>query len=87
MNIKRKPVHPGVVLKEAVLVPLGISVTDAARDLSVTRKALSEFLNEKASLSPDMAVRIARATNTSSESWLAMQTKLDLCKSEQRGNT
>lgn len=84
MAIKRKPVHPGVVFKEDVLVPLGLSVTDAASDLGITRKALSEFINEKASLSPDMAVRIAKATNTSPESWLAMQTKLDLWKSEQK---
>ena len=84
MNTSRKPVHPGLVFKEDVLVPLGMSVTDAASDLGITRKALSEFLNQKSSLSPDMAVRIARATNTSPESWLAMQTKLDLWKSEQK---
>lgn len=84
MNTSRKPVHPGLVFKEDVLVPLGMSVTDAASDLGITRKALSEFINEKASLSPDMAVRIARATNTSPESWLAMQTKLDLWKSGQK---
>lgn len=84
MNIKRKPVHPGNVLKEDVLAPLAMTVTDAAKDLGVSRKALSELINEKASLSPDMAIRIAKATNTSPESWLNMQSKLDLWTSEQK---
>ena len=80
----RKPVHPGNVLKEDVIAPLGLTVTEAAEDLGVSRKALSELINEKSSLSPDMAIRIARATNTSPESWLNMQSKLDLWKSEQK---
>jgi len=84
MSTKRKPVHPGNVLKEDVLSPLGLTVTKAATDLGVSRKALSELINEKASLSPDMALRIAKATNTSPESWLNMQTKLDLWLSEQK---
>lgn len=74
----RKPVHPGCVFLEDVLKPLNISITDAAQKLGVTRKALSEFVNEKSSLSPEMALRIAKATNTTAESWLAMQTKLTL---------
>ena len=84
MSVKRKPVHPGNVLKEDVLAPLGLTVTEAATDLGVSRKALSELINEKASLSPDMAIRIAKATNTSPESWLNMQSKLDLWTSEQK---
>ena len=58
--------------------PLGLTVTEAAARLGVTRKTLSALLNGKASLSPEMATRIARATNTSPESWLYMQAKLDL---------
>jgi addiction module HigA family antidote len=84
MTTKRKPTHPGFLLKEDVLIPLGLSITEAATDLGVSRKALSELINERASLSPDMAVRIAKATNTSPESWLNMQTKLDLWKSDQK---
>jgi antitoxin HigA-1 len=84
MITKRKPVHPGNVLKEDVLAPLGMTVTEAAADLGVTRKTLSELINEKASLSPEMAIRIAKATNTSPESWLNMQSRLDLWKSEQK---
>jgi len=84
MMKKRKPVHPGVLLREDVLNPLDLTVTKAASDLGVSRKTLSELINERASLSPDMAVRIAKATGTSPESWLNMQSKLDLWISEQK---
>jgi len=84
MERKRKPTHPGVIIKEDVLKPLNLTVTDAAKDLGVTRKALSELINERSSLSPDMAVRIARATKTSSESWMNMQQKVDLWESEHK---
>ena len=76
--ITRRPTHPGEVLLEDVIKPLGLSITEAAQKLGVTRKTLSEFVNKKSSLSPQMALRIAKATNTSPESWLNMQTKLDL---------
>jgi len=76
--IKRKPTHPGEVLLEDVIKPLGLTVTDAARNLGVSRKTLSELVNRKSALSPEMALRIAKATKTSPESWLNMQTKLDL---------
>jgi addiction module HigA family antidote len=83
MERLRRPVHPGKVFLEDVLVPLGITVTDAARMMNITRKALSELVNEKSSCSPLMALRIAQVTNTSAESWLAMQIKLDLWKAQQ----
>ena len=76
--IMRKPIHPGEVLLEDVIKPLGLTVTEAAKKLGVSRKTLSELVNQKAALSPEMALRIAKATNTSPESWLNMQTKLDL---------
>jgi addiction module HigA family antidote len=79
----RKPTHPGEVLLEDVIRPLGLSITEAARDLGVTRKTLSEFVNQRSGLSPEMALRIARATETSPESWLNMQSKLDLWKARQ----
>ena len=74
----RKPTHPGTVLLEDVMKPLNLSVTETAKLLGVSRKALSEFINEKSSLSPEMAIRIAKATNTSAESWMNMQQKLTL---------
>lgn len=75
---KRRPTHPGEMLFEEVIKPLGLTVTEAAGMLRVSRKALSELVNQKAALSPQMALRIARATDTSPESWLSMQTRLDL---------
>ena len=74
----RKPTHPGNVFLEDVMKPLNLSVTETAKMLGVSRKALSEFVNEKSSLSPEMALRIAKTTNTSAESWMNMQLKLTL---------
>ncbi len=75
---KRKPTHPGEILLEDVIKPLGITITEAAKDLGVSRKTLSELVNCKSTLSPEMAVRIAHATKTSPESWLSMQLKINL---------
>jgi addiction module HigA family antidote len=83
MKQLRRPVHPGKVFLLDVLVPLGISVTDAAYMMGITRKTLSEFVNEKSSCSPQMALRIAAVSHTSAESWLAMQSKLELWKARQ----
>lgn len=83
MATTRRPTHPGRVLKYDVIEALGLSVTAAAARLGVTRKALSELLNEHAAMSPTMAVRVAKATGTTAESWLSMQVKLDLWKAEQ----
>ena len=80
----RKPVHPGNVFLHDVLVPLGINITTAARMMGITRKALSEFINEKTSCTVQMAIIISTVTNTSAESWLAMQVKLDLWKARQK---
>ena len=80
----RKPTHPGEVLLEDVIKPLGISITAAAEGLGVSRKTLSEIVNGRCGLSPEIAVRIGKATHTSPESWLAMQTKLDLWNAMQK---
>lgn len=84
MVSSRKPTHPGEVLREDVIKSLGLTVTEAARRLRVTRKTLSALINCKASLSPEMAVRIGKATKTSPESWLYMQAKLDIWVAEQK---
>ncbi|MDR3020507.1 MAG: HigA family addiction module antidote protein [Treponema sp.] len=84
MKKTRKPIHPGNVFLHDVLIPLGLTVTGAAELMGITRKALSEFVNEKSSCTVQMALRISIATNTSAESWLAMQLKLDLWKARQK---
>lgn len=78
MYKSRRPTHPGEVLREDVIKPLGLTVTEAAKRLGVTRKTLSELINCKSSMSPEMAVRIGKATRTSPDSWLYMQAKLDI---------
>lgn len=80
------PPHPGKVIKELCLEPLGISVTDAAKGLGVSRKTLSSIINEKAGISPEMAIRLSIAFNTSSESWLNQQLQYDLWHAEQNRN-
>ena len=84
MTDLRKPTHPGEVLREDVMKPLGLTVTEAAKRLGVARKTLSALLNCRASMSPEMAVRVSKATRTSPESWLFMQAKLDLWIAEQK---
>jgi len=79
----RKPTHPGKVLLEDVIKKLEISLTEAAHNLGVSRKTLSELVHGKSNLTPEMAVRIATATDTSAESWMNMQLKLDLWKVRQ----
>ena len=84
MKCSRKPTHPGEIVREDVIKPLGLTVTEAAERLGVTRKTLSAITYCKASMSPEMAVRIGKATNTSPESWLYMQAKLDIWFAEKK---
>jgi antitoxin HigA-1 len=72
------PPHSGEVIRGLCLEPLEISVTDAAEALGVTRKTLSAILNGRAGISPEMALRLSIAFNTSPESWMNQQTQYDL---------
>ena len=76
------PPHPGEVLRQLCLEPLNLTVTDAARSLGVSRKMLSSILNGRAGISPEMAVRLSMAFNTSAESWLNQQLQYDLWHAE-----
>ena len=78
------PPHPGELLKEDVLPELGITVTEAASQLGVTRVAFSRIINGKAGISPDMALRLAAWLNSTPESWLNMQTAYDLWQAKQK---
>jgi addiction module HigA family antidote len=78
------PPHPGKVLRELCLEPLGLSVSEAARALGISRKTLSAILNGRAGISPEMAVRLSIAFGTSAESWLNQQTQYDLWVAEKR---
>lgn len=77
------PRHPGEILKSLCLEPLGLSVTEAAEALGVSRKPLSAILNGRAGISPEMAIRLSIAFDTSAESWLNQQIQFDLRHAEQ----
>ena len=79
---KRKPTHPGELLREDVLPALKMSQSELAKRLGVSRLSVSELLLEKRVMSPDMAVRISRLTNTTPDSWLRMQAAVDLWELE-----
>jgi addiction module HigA family antidote len=72
------PPHPGEILRELYLEPLGLTVTRAAKALGVSRKTLSAILNGKAGISPEMAIHLSMAFDTSAESWLNQQAQYDL---------
>ena len=78
------PPHPGEIIRTLCLKPLGLTVTEAAEALGVSRKTLSAILNGRAGISPEMAVRLSIAFGTSSESWLNQQTQYDLWHAERR---
>lgn len=77
------PAHPGEVIKELCIAPLELSVTDAAKALGVSRKALSALLNGHSGISTEMALRLSIAFNTSAESWCIQQAQYDLWNAKQ----
>ena len=78
------PPHPGEIIRELCLKPLGLTVTRAARALGISRKTLSGIVNGSAGVSPEMAVRLSLAFGTTAESWLNQQTQYDLWHVERR---
>lgn len=82
MNQKRTLTHPGTVLLNDIIIPWGLTTAEAAKKLGIEPEVLSEFIAGNIRLSPDMAIRIAKVTNTSAESWINMQQKLSSRKTE-----
>ena len=78
------PPHPGEILKKLCLEPLGLSVTKAAKALDVSRSALSNLLNGHTGITPEMAMRLSIAFDTTAESWMNQQVQYDLWKASQR---
>ncbi len=78
----KKPPHPGRIVRQECIEPLGITVTEAARVLGVTRQALNNVVNLKAGISPEMAIRLSKAFGSSPEVWLGMQMAYDLAQLE-----
>jgi addiction module HigA family antidote len=80
----KNPAHPGGFIKHEVIDPHGLSVTEAAKVLGVTRPALSALLNERAALSPEMAIRVEKAFGVSMDTLLRMQGSFDIARARQR---
>ena len=80
-----KPVHPGAVLREDILKEMKISITKAAKELNVSRKQLSEVVNETAAISAEMAVRLENGFGVNAEFWLDMQKNFDIWKVKSSG--
>ena len=85
-KMKRKPTHPGAIIKEDYLVPLSISIKDMARNLGVSRKTLSKIINERGSITPEMALRLSRAFDTTPDFWMNLQKNYDLWNAENESN-
>jgi addiction module HigA family antidote len=79
----KNPPHPGRIVRQDCIEPLGLTVTEAAQALGVTRQALNNLVNGKAGVSPQMAVRLAKAFGGSPEMWLRLQTNYDLAQVRQ----
>ena len=80
----KDPPHPGLGIKETCLVPLGLSVTEAAQVLGVARHTLSRVLNGHAAISPEMAIRLEKAGWSNAEFWLRCQTAYDLAQARRQ---
>jgi len=80
----RNPPHPGRVVYEECIEPHGLTVTEAARGLGVTRNSLSRLINGHNGISPEMALRLSKAFGGSAESWLRQQMNYDLAQVQKR---
>jgi len=83
---ERRPSHPGKILREVVLPDLAITQTEFARELGVSRRTVSELINGKRQLTPDMAIRLARLIGGTPGGWLKIQQALDLWEVEHAGS-
>jgi len=82
--LMHNPPHPGEIVKSVLIDNSGISVTQAAKSLGITRGSLSKLINCRSGISPEMAVRLSIALNTSSQMWLNLQSQFDLWEAEHK---
>lgn len=85
MSVMKKPIHPGAILREDVLAEFGLSVSEAADRLGVSRVTLSRVIHEHARISPNLALRLEAAGVSTARAWLAMQTACDLAEERAAG--
>lgn len=87
IEMTRKPTHPGRIIREDYLLPLSISIKDMAENLGVSRKTLSKIVNEKGSITPEMALRLSRAFDTTPDLWMNLQKNYDLWNAKNSSTT
>ena len=80
----KHPPHPGRIVRQECIEPLGLTVTRAAKHLRVTRQALNNLVNGRAGISPDMAIRLSKAFGSSPQVWLGLQQDYDLAQAAKR---
>jgi addiction module HigA family antidote len=80
--MERQPTHPGKIIREDYLIPLALTVSELAENLGVSRKTLSKIINERGAVTPDMALRLSRAFDTTPDFWLNLQKNFDLFQAE-----
>ena len=80
----KNPPHPGKVARVSCLEPLGLSVTEGAKALGVSRQALSNLVNGRARMSSEMAIRLAKAFGSTTETWIRLQTAYDIAQALER---
>jgi addiction module HigA family antidote len=81
-KMQRRPTHPGIIIKEDYLEPLSISIKDMSANLGVSRKTLSKIINTRGSITPEMALRLSRAFDTTPDLWMNLQKNYDLWNAE-----
>jgi addiction module HigA family antidote len=81
--VMHNPPHPGEIIREFCIEPLGLTITDAAKAIGVTRKTLSALLNGRSGISPEMALRLSKVFGRSPEGWLKLQLQYDLWNTQQ----
>jgi addiction module HigA family antidote len=80
--LMKRPPHPGRIVRQECLEPLGLTVTETATHLGVTRQNLNNLLNGKSGISPEMAIRLSKAFGSRAEVWLGLQMEYDLAKAQ-----
>jgi antitoxin HigA-1 len=83
----KNPAHPGRIVRNVCLEPLGLSVTKGAQILGVTRQALNNVIHGKSGISPEMALRLSKAFGSTPETWLGMQIAYDLAQVRKKEST
>jgi antitoxin HigA-1 len=82
MATMKNPPHPGRIIRQECIEPLGVTITQAAKALGVERQTLNNLVNEHSAVSPEMAIRLSKAFGSTPEMWLGLQMQYDLAQAK-----